>query len=350
MSLKFLNGCVPLILSAALLGAPLPACSEAAPAGNLPLKTVADVPLPGNPTRWDYASLDPGRHLLFLAHLGDSTVVVFDTRSDKVVASIPDISHVHGVLVVPQRHRVYASATGTNQLAVIDEDTLKVVARVPVGVYPDGIAYAPGVHRLFVSDETGGTDTVIDAATNRRIAAIPLGGEVGNTQYDPVSKHIFVNVQTRDDLVEIDPVSDKVIADHPLPGAQGNHGLLIDPQDRLAFIACEGNDKLLVLEMHTKRVIATFQVGHDPDVLAFDDHLGLLYVASESGVVSLFKVKSRSVSKLGEGRLGPNAHAVAVDSLTHRAYFPLKDMDGKPVLRITQPALAANAGGRSHTP
>ena len=335
--LQRLTTSVVLFLTMTMLGAVLPSVSMAAPAGNLPLATVADVPLPGRPTRWDYASLDPDRHLLFLAHLSDSAVVVFDTRSGKVIASIPGISHVHGVLAVPQLHRVYASATGTNQLVAIDENTLKVVARMPAGVYPDGIAYAPGVNKLFVSDEAGKTDTVIDAATNRRTGTIPLGGEVGNTQYDPVSGHIFANVQTRNDLVEIDPVSDRVIARHPLPGARGNHGLLIDPKERLAFIACEGNDKLLVLDMRTMRVIATFAVGHDPDVLAFDGRLGLLYVASESGVVSLFKVHGRAVKKLGEGWLGPNAHAVAVDPATHRAYFPLKDVDGKPVLRITRP-------------
>ena len=331
------NTCGALFLSIALLSAALPARSNAAAPDNLPVKTVADVPLPGNPTRWDYASLDPERHLLFLAHLGDSTVVVFDTRNDKVIASIPGISRVHGVLAVPELHRVYASATGSNELVAIDENTLKVIARMPAGVYPDGIAYAPGANKLFVSDETGATDTVIDAATNQRIATIALGGEVGNSQYDPVSGHIFANVQTRGDLAEIDPASDRLIARHPLPGAQGNHGLLIDPADRLAFIACESNDKLLVLDMRTMHVIATFGVGNDPDVLAWDDHLGLLYVASESGVVSLFRVHGGAVNKRGEGRLGPNAHTVAVDARTHRAYFPLGDLDGKPLLRITQP-------------
>lgn len=330
----FINRCSALLLVAVLSIAPLPACSRSA--GDLPLKTVADVPLPGRPTRWDYASLDPARHLLFLAHLGDSAVVVFDTQNGKVVATIPGVSHVHGVLVVPALGRVYASATGSNELVAIDESTLKVIARAPAGVYPDGIAYAPGVDKLFVSDEHGKTDTVIDASTMKRVATIPLGGDVGNTQYDPVSRHIFANVQTRDELVEIDPVSARIVARYALPGAKGNHGLLIEPADRLAFIACEGNDKLLVFDLRTKRVIANFAVGGDPDVLAWDDQSKWLYVASESGVVSLFGVQSREVKKLGEGWLGPNAHSVAVDAQTHRAYFPLRDVDGKSLLRITE--------------
>ncbi|TAN07389.1 MAG: YncE family protein [Rhodanobacteraceae bacterium] len=344
-SLRPLYICLALFFSASLLGAP--ACRGADLPGTLPLKTIANFPLPGRATRWDYESLDPERHLLFLAHLGDNEVVVFDTQTQKVIATIPDVSRVHGVLAVPSLGRVYASATGTNQVVAIDERTFKIVARMPGGVYPDGIAYAPEVGKLFVSDEHGGTDTVIDAKTNRRIATIPMGGEVGNTQYDPVSRHIFANVQTRDDLVEIDPVTDKIVARYPLPGAQGNHGLLIDPASRLAFIACEGNNKLLVLDMRTMKVIQHFPVGRDPDVLAFDDKLGLLYVASESGVVSLFQVNGQTVTKLGQGLLGDDAHTVAVDPATHKAYFAIKARHGKPVLRVMQPQPPVSVTGAS---
>jgi YVTN family beta-propeller protein len=305
--------------------------------GGLPLERVADVPLGGRPTRLDYASFDADRHLMFIAHLGDGAVIVFDTRAARVIARIADTASVHGVLAIPELSRVYASATGSNEIVAIDETTLKITARMPGGSYPDGMAYAPDAHKLYVSDETGETETVIDVRSNTPTATIPLGGEVGNTQYDPVSRHIFVNVQSRRQLLEIDPVSDRVIARIDLPGARGNHGLLIEPQQRLAFIACEGNDKLLVLDMRTMRVTSSFDVGQDPDVLAFDAQLHLLYVAGEAGVVLMFKSDAGNVSKIGDGRIGPDAHVVAVDSSTHRAYFPLKDVQGRTTLRIVEP-------------
>ena len=324
-------------LSAAV--ALLAACAAcgAQDAGKLPLTVVADVPLTGSTSRWDYASLDPQTHLLFLAHLGDGMVTAFDTGSGKVVADIPEVGHVHGVLAIPELGRVYASATRTDEVVAIDVKTLKVVARMPGGTYPDGMAYAPEAHKLYVSDETGDTETVIDTHSNQRIATIPLGGDVGNTQYDPVSRHIFVNGQSRRQLVEIDPTRDQVVARDDLPGAKGNHGLLIEPDSRLAFIACEDNDKLLVLDLRTRQVMRSFDLGHDPDVLAYDPGLALLYVASESGTVSLFQLKAGVVSKLGEGFMAPNAHVVAVDALTHRAYFPIRSLGGHPVLRITEP-------------
>jgi hypothetical protein len=71
--------------------------------------------------------------------------------------------------------------------------------------------------------------------------------------------------------------------------------------------------------------------------LAFDASLGRLYVAAESGVVSVFAERGRSLRQLGRNKLAPHAHSVAVDPTTHLVYFPLEDVDGRPVLRIMRP-------------
>jgi YVTN family beta-propeller protein len=244
------------------------------------------------------------------------------------------VRSVHGVLVIAELGKVYASATGTNEVVAIDEGSLQITSRMPGGIYPDGMAYSPDVRKLYVADEQGNTVTVIDVNTAKRAATIAVGGEVGNVQYDARSNHVFANVQTRGELVEIDPETDKVIARIDLPGAEGNHGLLIDSRQRRAFIACEGNDKLLVLNLDTRKIEAAFAVGKNPDVLAFDPGLDYLYVAGESGIVSLFTIAPGKVSRLGEGLLGAHAHVVAVDPATHRSYFPLMNLDGQTVLRI----------------
>src|SRR5437763_11728546 len=142
----------------------------------LPLRTVNDVPLTGRATRLDYQSFDPQSGRLYIAHLADDMMTVFDTNSGKVVGDVKDLKRVHGVLAVPELHRVYASATGTNELAVIDDQTLQVIARVPAGDYPDGIAYASDAVKLYASDPHGKSDTVIDAKTNQRVTTIELAG------------------------------------------------------------------------------------------------------------------------------------------------------------------------------
>ena len=300
------------------------------------LQRVADIPLGGKPTRMDYMSLDPVRHLLFIAHLGDSAVIVFDTSNQRVVARIEGIAKVHGVLAIPQLGKVYASATGSNEVVAIDEQSLTISARIPAGDYPDGIAYAPPVRKIYVSDEHGGTETVIAVDSDTRVATIALGGEVGNTQYDSFSGHVFANVQTRAQLAEIDPASDRVIGRIDLPGARGNHGLLIESGARLAFIGCEDSDKLLVLDLRSRKITAAFPTGHAPDVLAFDPGLHRLYVASESGELARFAITGTSVKPDGRFTPGPNAHSVAVDPDSHRLFFPLANVGDHTLLRIMQ--------------
>lgn len=313
-------------------------CLPARAADTFVMREILDLGLPGGSTRFDYQSYDKGRHLLFIAHMGAGRVTVVDTENAHVVADVTGVNEVHGVLVIPALRRIYASATGRNQVVAINEETFKVVAAIEAGNYPDGLAYAPTQHKLYVSDEAGGTETVIDVDRNRRLTSIPLGGEAGNSQFDPVTGHVFVNVQTRNDLVEIDPGTDRIVGRHPLAGADRNHGLLIAPPLRLAFVACEGNATLLMIDMRTMRVLASDSVGPLPDVLAFDPALSLLYVASESGVLSVFHVgKNATLKKVWQLQVTARAHSVAVDPRTHRIYLPLENIHGRPVLRVMQP-------------
>ena len=303
------------------------------PSTDAGLTMVSDVPLPGDTTRFDYESFDPQAGRLYIAHLGAGAIIVFDTGSNTVVGTIDNVAGVHGVFVVPQLGRLYASATGTNEVAVIDTTTLSVVASVPVGVYPDGLTYDPEVGKVYVSNESGGTDSVIDAMTNQLVATIQLDGEAGNTQYDPTSHRIYVAVQTKNDVVSIDPATDEIVERYDMPGCDEPHGLLIDSQDEIAYVACQSNAKLLVFDLQAKRVTQTFDTGDRPDVLAADPALHLLYVAAEDGILATFVQENGGLRTGRKGFVGPNAHVVAVDQETHAIYLPLKDVEGHPVLR-----------------
>ena len=309
-----------------------------ASSGTLPLRTLGEVPLTGGTTRFDYQSLDGVNGRLYIAHLGSDLITVFDLNKQAIVGDVKDLKHVHGVLAVPELHRIYASATGSNELAVIDDSTLQIITRVPAGDYPDGVAYASKANKIYVSDLHGRTDTVIDVKTNQRITTIPLGGGAGNTQYDSVSEHIFVTVHGLNQLAEIDPTMDQLVSHYALAGCGEPHGLLVDSEHRVAFVACEDNAKLAVFDLEAKKMTAIHSVGADPDVLAFDSSFGRLYVSTESGVITIFDERGRNLEKIGEGFFAPNAHSVAVDSRTHRVYFPLQNVGRKPVLRIALPS------------
>jgi DNA-binding beta-propeller fold protein YncE len=319
----------------------IPTPTNAAPAA-LPLTPVADLPLPGRASRFDYQWVDAARRRLYIAHLGDGSLVVFDLDAQRALQEIPGLPSVHGVVAAPEKHAIFATVTADKTLALIDDRSFQVRARVPAGEYPNGLAYDPKSDRVFVSNNTGLGIGVVDVKTARALPGIDIGGGAGNTQYDAESGHVLAAVHGKGHLVDIDPATAQVASRIALEGVTTCHGLLVAGSQRLAFAACRGSSpKLVVVDLKSRRQTASLPLPPDMDVLAFDPGLGRLYAASETGTVAVFGVAAdRSVTELGSGVVGPNAHSVAVDPTNHRVYFPLEDLGGKPVLRVMDPVVA----------
>lgn len=347
---------IPFVL-AAVLGPSIPA-SAAAQNPFAPLFTkVADIPIGAKTSRFDYESLDPTTGRLFVSKMGAGKLLVFDVRNLKLLTELPGFPKITGVLAVPALHKVYASvpgaglsaslsvamgmaglSRGSGALAILNSDTLKQIARLPAGVFPDGIAYDPADQLIFVSDELGGAVTVIGAKDNKPLARIDAGGEVGNVQYDPITGKVFAPVQSRDTLGEFDPKTLKLVAHYLLAGCRHPHGLRIAHGVAIGYVACDENDRLLVVNLKSHAVIGNLPLGHDPDVLA-DNGASRLYVASESGTLSVFDTTDPAApKKLGDVFVGGNAHSVAVDPATGRLFLPLRNLDGEAVMRVLAPA------------
>ena len=302
------------------------------------LKYVTDIPLPGGTSRFDYQTIDEVHQRLYISHMGANLVTVFDLNSRTIITNLRHIPRPTGIRVVPELDRLFVSASAKNEVYVFDDSSFKMIDKVPTGHFPDGIAFDPELKRVFISNEFGGIVTVFNALTNHVIANIAMGGEVGNTHYDPISKLIYSTVQTLREIVAINPGTLKIIARYHLPGCSGPHGFYIDSKDHYAFITGENNASYVVFDLTLKRIISRGHVGAGPDVLASDKKTHRLYVASESGVVSVFNLEKRKVEKIEESFLAKNAHSVSVDEQTHIVFFPLQDIGGHPVLLVMKPA------------
>jgi hypothetical protein len=324
-------------------GAPPTAASPVTP--SLPLSFVADLPLPGNPSRFDYQWVDAAHRRLFIAHLGDSSLLVFDLDGQRVIHEVPHLPSIHGVVAAPAQHLVFATATADKTLALIDDTTLQVKSRVPAGEYPNGLAFDPASEKVFVSNNQGRGVAVVDVKTARALPGIDIGGGAGNTQWDAESGHVLAAVHGSAALVDIDPARSQVAGRIALHGVTTCHGLLVASPQRLAFAACRGAAPVLaVVDLHARRQTMTLPLPGGIDVLAFDPGLQRLYAASETGMVAVFAVAAdRSVTEMGRGLLAPNAHTVAVDPATHRVYFPLENVGGRPVLRVMDARVATGS-------
>jgi DNA-binding beta-propeller fold protein YncE len=318
---------------------------------------VADVPLGAKTSRFDYQSIDSATGRLAVSKMGSGKLLVFDARAQKLIAELDGFPKTTGVLMVPELKKIYASvpgaglaaslsvalgmtgvSKGSGAVAIVDSASLKEITRLPGGVFPDGIAFDPKERRIFVSDEMGGALTVIGADNDKPLGRIDTGGEVGNVQYDPVTQRIYVPVQSHDELIAVDPVGLKVVARHKLFGCRHPHGLHIAEGAAIGYVACDENDRLFAVNLTNGKITAELPIGRDADVLATDPGLKRLYVASESGYLTIIGTDEPAAPvALGMVMVANNAHSVAVDPMTHHLFLPLRDLDGKAVMRILAP-------------
>jgi DNA-binding beta-propeller fold protein YncE len=325
--------CVGIAASVAVAG-----CSSSPPPNPLPLQRIHETALTGGPVRFDYTALDAGRGRLFIAHMGASELIDVDVRAHAVVRTLPDLPDVHGVIVVPDRHRVYATATGSDQLVAIDEDSGTVVFRAPTDTYPDGLAYDPLRRTVWTTNEAAGTETVIDADTGAVRATVPLSAEVGNVVYDTFLDQMVVAVQGSDQLAFVDPISFTVTERIPTPGCDHPHGQALDVTDQVMFVGCEANATMVTVDLVNRNVIDHHGVGQTPDVLAYDPGANRVYVAAESGWVSIFDNAKGHLTQRGSAHLADGAHTLALDPGTHHSYMPIPQGDnGSPVLWEFEP-------------
>jgi YVTN family beta-propeller protein len=316
-------------------GVAVPSGDDSAVAG---YRTVADLPMPGGASRWEYEVLDPSAQRLYLAHVGASQVVVVDTARQQVVATVPGIGSVHGLALDAALGRLYASATGQDEVAVIDTASVRVVARVPAGQGPNGLAFVPSPGRLYVSDGNGTGDTIIDAKANRAASRVELGEGVGDSQYDPWSGRVLVAVGARRELVAVDPATDSIVARYPLPGCDDPDGVQVDGSSRdRAFVGCAANGRVVAVDLESGTTSPPVPVGGAPDVLGLDPAMHRLYVASESGILTVVGTDGPGLRVVARGWAGPDAHSVAADPDTHAVYLPLASVGGQPILRVLAP-------------
>ena len=308
-------------------------------AASLPLGVINDAPLPGGATRFDYQDIDAAKAHLVIAHMNDGTVVIANLADGSVAKVVPNVPTARGIVVADDVGLIFVTSS-PNQLVEIDNGTLAEVRRVTTGSAPDGVGWDPKDKIVGVSDQGDGAISLIGNAGAGSNTQLPLGSETGNVVYDAPRGVFWITVvgpSSPDRLVAVDPVAAKVTTTIPIPGCDGAHGLRIHPDGKSALIACENNDKLARVDLGGGGV-SLGGTGSGPDVLSIDPGLGWLYVAAESGDLTVFDIGQPGVVLVGHDHPGDNSHSVAVDPATHRVFFPLmKGPNGTPVLRIMKP-------------
>jgi DNA-binding beta-propeller fold protein YncE len=317
-----------------------PSSDASATGARLPLTLVADVDVPGESKRFDYQDIDAAKQLLVVAHMNDNAVLILDLKDGSVKKRLTGIPRPRGVAIASDIGVIFVTST-PKHLVLIDTTSLTEITRVETGAGPDGDAWDPADKIVGVSDQGDGALSLISDAGRGTRKQVALGTETGNVVYDAARGQFWITVvgpKVPDQLVEIDPKAATITTRIPLPGCTGAHGLRLHPDGQSAFIACEENDTLARVDLTDPHAVTTLPTGSGPDVLSIDPGLGWLYVAAESGDLTVFDISQPDLVLVGHDQPGPHSHSVVADPATHRVFFPLlAGPSGTPVVRIMRP-------------
>jgi YVTN family beta-propeller protein len=283
------------------------------------------LPLEGG-GRWDYVTVDPDAHRLYLGHATHVTVI--DTESGKVVGDIPDTPGVHGVAVAPDLGIGFVTVGGAAKVVVFDLKTLKVLSEIKTGENPDSVLYHPATHLVFVQNGKSKSSSVIDAKTKEVVATIPLGDKPEFYAYDSKG-NIYVNLEETHSIAVIDAANKKVKAKWPLEGCEGPSGLALDEKNNSLFATCD--KKLTIVDTKTGKVTQQLPIGDDADGVYFDPSTGYAFASSGEGKLSIVhKDSSGKYAVVQELETMAGSKTLGMDPKTHKVYLPSAKFTGDP--------------------
>ncbi|WP_038492765.1 YncE family protein [Collimonas arenae] len=300
----------------AVLPAVLPVQAQAAVPDNY--KIVSRFPLAGE-EGWDYLSIDSQRGRLFVSR--SDHVQVVDTKSGKVLANIADTAGVHGVAIAQDLNLGFTSNGRADALTVFELDSLRTVDVIkPTGTGPDSILYYPPLQRIYSFNNHGQSITVVDAVKRKVIETIAAGGHPEFAVSDSQG-HIFFNVEDKNEIGVIDAQSSKIVKRWSVAPCDEPSGLAIDDKHHRLFSVCS-NQKMVVLDSMTGKVVATVAIGDKPDAAAFDADSGLVFVSNGGGTLTVvhedgpdqYTVKNNLPTQ-------KSARTMALDPNSHQVYL-----------------------------
>ena len=269
----------------------------------------------GGTESWDYVTMDSGARRLYIGR--DDHIDVVDVDSGTVVGKVTGLSDTHGMALAPDLGRGFTSDGNANTSTVVDLKTLKKIGTVKTGKDPDSFVYDDVTKRVFIMNSASNDATAINAADGTVVGTVALDGQPEFVVADGKGK-IFVNITDKNQILEFDGKTLEVLHRWSLAPGEGPSGLSIDRRNRRLFSVCD-NQKLVVMDADTGKVIATPAVGAGTDASLFDPDTRNAF-ASAGGSATLTVIHEDSPDQFRVVENVPTqsgARTMALDTKTH---------------------------------
>jgi DNA-binding beta-propeller fold protein YncE len=283
-----------------------------------PYHYLTQIPIPGA-TRWDYLSVDPIAHRLYVSH--GNEVVVIDLQSNQIVGAITNTPGVHGVAVAPELGLGVTSNGRENKAGIVDLKTLQTLSKVDTSEGTDGMCYNAARQEAYLFCGEAQAATVVDVKGQKVVATIPLDGRPEFAAADPKANRVYNNIESKSEVAVIDGDAHTVITNWPIAPGESASGIALDAENHRLFIGCH-NQNMVMMDNTSGKVVATVPIGRGVDANAFDPGTMLAFASCGDGTTTIAHEDSPDtltvVQKLATQ---PGARTMVLDPDTHNIYL-----------------------------
>lgn len=260
------------------------------------LRLAAVVPMPGLRGRLDHMDADTAGHRLFLSALGNNTLEIFDTRTNRLIRTIRGLAAPQGVTFAPRSNRLLVASAADGFCRVFDGTTFRLLRTVRLGSDADDTRYDRRTGRVIVGygEEGGAGLAILDGRSGGLLGRIKLPGHPESFQLAPSGPLIFVNIPTAGNVVDVvNRRQRRVVKTWNLDGARDNFPMALDAAGHRLFIICRRPAEMLVLDTETGRIFSRVPTVGDADDVWYDAARRLIFVSGGEGSIAVIAQADR---------------------------------------------------------
>jgi len=245
----------------------------------MPLKPKGVIEIPDSAdTLFDHGALEPKTRRLFVAHTARDRVEVIDHENSCHLATLDGFAEAAGV--VADAGHVLVTNRGAASLAWVDARTLDTLAVLDTGPRPNGVAIVSHLGLAVVAcigDDVRGPELQVLRLDRDQRWSIELPGRPRWCVTDSDGTRVFLAIREPSMVLAARlPKLDEVR--HWMLPAHGAHGLDIDHQGHLLYVACDAG-ALIELDSSAGEIRNRWPLAGVPDATFFNPASGTVHVA-----------------------------------------------------------------------
>jgi len=247
-----------------------------------------------------FVAIAPDGRYAYIANRAAGVVTVLDLTINKVIATIRiPAGPPQFIAFAPDGNHAYVSIYNDpktiNMVAVLDTRTTRLLQTIPVQQKPYALAVTPDQRFVYVPSHDAGAIDIIDVGTNTVVDSVDVLPNPHWVTFSPDGKLAYIANHESNVLSVLDTGSRKVIK--TIRVGTSPHSVAVSPDGKQVAVVCFDSNDAYFVDTATTKILGTVAVGTNPQDITYSPDGRYVYTANvESNTVSVIDTETRTLT------------------------------------------------------